>query len=593
MSVTLPFVRRRASPEGLGVGLLCDGILGGLGALGVFAALSWRRLSDFDLPGHLAVGRLVIDQGRLLRVDALSYTARPVGHVEYVSDVLLYAAFRLGGPLALQVLGACLALALAASLLRGSFRRPAAYAVVGLVLAAAQPWLLVRPATASFVLLAMLMSVLRPKGPGADPRRLYALPLLFALWANTHSFVVLGLGLVLATTLHAAICRVTRGRLGAFAPLDDARELAPLAMVTALCFAATSLNQAGLRLLEAPLRASRDFGHVAEWDTTTLTFLVHEAPLVLVTVVLTLLALAIGRRPTLFELGVIAVALVLARSAVRMVPVALILVAPVLIERLETLASPRRALRAACALSTWVVGPWMVRASPATLGVGFEPAHFSEAAIAFVQSSRPQGHVYNTFSQGGWLDLRLYPEFQTLVDHRQGWVHSPELLARVYASDVDAAALDSLDREFDLEWAYVFAAEGAQLAQPIARSSAWAMVFWDDAAAVYVKAKGPNAGLARKGYHLMRHLSAPAGALASAIRRDEAARLLAVDEEHAWADAPSSPRAAFLAGCAAIARRDRAALERAMTALAQLAPSQPGAGLLARAWDEAEKRVSP
>jgi hypothetical protein len=76
----------------------------------------------------------------------------------------------------------------------------------------------------------------------------------------------------------------------------------------------------------------------------------------------------------------------------------------------------------------------------------------------------------------------------------------------------------------------------------------------------------------------------------SSLARDRAAKELAQDAHLAESQAPSSARAAFLAGCGAIAEGDRTGLEAAISKLERLSPGHPGIALLRGGWDAAEAR---
>ena len=224
-------------------------------------------------------------------------------------------------------------------------------------------------------------------------------------------------------------------------------------------------------------------------------------------------------------------------------------------------------------------------------GVGFDPAHFSESAVGYIERAGPLGPMYNTLPLGGWLDWRLFPRYRTFVDHRQAWVHDPDVLATYYASETEPQAFAELSARFDFQWAVVFAAEGRQFGLPIVHSASWTMVYWDDVAAIYVRNDGPNAGIARQGYRALRHLTSPEQMLVASVARDGRAKSLADDARLAEAQAPDSPRAAFFAGCGAIAARDRSALEAAIAKLVRLAPGHAGIDFLRRGWEVAEARA--
>jgi hypothetical protein len=583
----------------------------GFGALAAVAAIAARKLSDFDLPWHLAFGRLVVERRSLVTVDELAYTERPIRLAEYVGDVALYAVEWCLGPLGLQVLGGVLALATAALLMRASRRGgPLGFVVVAVAMAAMQAWLLVRPATISFALLALVMVAIgehRDAADRGDPgggRRLFWFVPIFAVWANVHGFVVLGLVLLWGYALYAASCRALRGKLGALAPEAHGAGAGRVALVAVLCLLASLCNRAGPALLMAPfVAASTDFGRISEWDTTTLSFMMHEAPLAGLVAVAALAGLAFGREPdaggakgsrlpALFDVGLVALALVLARTAVRMVPIALIFVTPIVARRIGALSPRSRWSALAYPFATWIVAPFMIATSAVGRGIGFDPAHFSEGSIRFILAAKPAGHVYDSAPIGGWLEWRLFPLYRVLIDGRRtGLVHDPELVATYQASETEPRAFAELLSRFDFQWAAVIAAEGERFGTPIARSPEWAMVYWDDTAAIYVRADGPNAEIARHGYRLLRHQTDAADVFTSALARDRTARELARDARLAESQAPESPRAAFLEGCGAIADGDKTELDAAIARLARLEPGHPGVALLAHGWEAAEERA--
>jgi hypothetical protein len=106
---------------------------------------------------------------------------------------------------------------------------------------------------------------------------------------------------------------------------------------------------------------------------------------------------------------------------------------------------------------------------------------------------------------------------------------------------------------------------------------------------VYVHNAGPNRGLATAGYRIFRHLMPPGVLLELAITGRRAADL-AHDGALAAAQAPTSPRAAFLGACASLAARDAEGLSAARQRLAALiGPDHPSVTAL----DAARRRIAP
>jgi hypothetical protein len=218
-----------------------------------------------------------------------------------------------------------------------------------------------------------------------------------------------------------------------------------------------------------------------------------------------------------------------------------------------------------------------------TLGVGFEPNHFPEPAVQFVRDHEVAGPMWNSFVYGGYLSWRLHPDHRVLIDGRSSWVHEPRMVSLASRSERDGDAFRALDREFGFQWAICRAFEGEVFGAPIAQDHAWTMVFWDDVSAVYVRRDGANHELASAGYRLVRHLT-PLSAIVDLAVRGQRVADLRYDADLATRHAPTSARAAFLAACAAIARRDAAAYQRAMDRLRALSPTRAPVEVLQWAW---------
>jgi hypothetical protein len=563
------------------------------GLVTAVAVLAGRRLADPDLPWHLALGRVLVSEGRIPRTDPLAYTHRPIGYMEFLSDGLLYLIDRSTGALGLQLLGALLALGTALLLARAA--EPAGHArwgVVGLAIASMSTFLLVRPATISFVLLALVLVLisLHREAPSARRGRIALacfVPLTLA-WVNLHGFAVLGLGVLGLYAGYRTACRVARGRAKAFLPVEDGTELWLTWAVTLASFVASGANLGGYRLLTGPVQAGRDFSRITEWATTRVGFLLEHEPVVLGFFVIALVALALGREPNGsrapngFEVVLFLFALLLGRSAVRLLPVAVILVTPTVARRLAFVVNGRRPLEVGSLLLSFAAIPAVVSSTP-SFGIGFEPQQFPEAAVRFIQREKPVGNLYNFMPYGGYLSYRLYPEHLVLVDGRSGWVHDPQLFGRVLSADDKPALLAELTAELQLEWAVTRSREGEPFGASLATSGKWTMVHLDDVGAVYVRRGGANPELEKRGYRLLHHLVLPERVLEVALTSRSAAPLLAHDGDLAALQDPTSLRAAFFSACGALALHDEAKLARACARLDQLSPGHPALTELAGA----------
>lgn len=577
------------------------GVVAGLALALLAVGVSLRLLGDFDLPLHVATGRRVWETLHVPRVDDFSYLHGTVRYTELVSVSLFWWSYRIGGALGLQLVGGLSAATIAAALWAQTRRfGPVALVATAVAIAGSTTFLVVRSSALSFPLLALTLLALdvHRRAP-ATPRGRQALGAFIAIafvWANTHGSVPFGLVVGAMYAGYRGACRLARGRLGRWLPGADGSDVAAAGIALALAVAAASVNTAGPGLLLGPLRFGGQVHTLAaftEWARPTWSFYRDHEPVAALVLVAAAASMALGRdadsgdrTPALYELGLLAMALACGATAVRLVPFAMILSAPLLARRLSRAVRPRgesAVVPLVCSASA-LLAPASVLVANLRLGVGFDTSHLPEGAARWAEAHHPTGNVWNSPPFGGYLAFRLYPEVHILMDGRHGTAYDLKDVANVDASEADPGVFAELQRRLDLQWAVTRALEGAIDGLPIAASRDWAMVFEDDVASVYVRLDGPNAGLAADGYRVLRHTSPPGAVLALAEHPGDAAGALAHDGALAVAQDPASARATFLAACGAIAVRDGAAFGEARARLTRLAPGNPAIVALDGVW---------
>ncbi|MBN2575340.1 MAG: hypothetical protein JXP73_12315 [Deltaproteobacteria bacterium] len=220
----------------------------------VIAALGCMSPAQSDTFWALRAGEDIWRTGRIPLVDTYSYTAagRPWPNHEWLWQALVYALYRTGGfPLVAAAAGAMLtgAYLIAYRLMAGKPAIRLSLLAIGVTLGSSG-WSL-RPQVASLLLLSVFLWFL-------VHGRYWLIPPLFALWANVHGVVALGLALLVV----ALVCA-----------FFFARERAGrLVLVTGLAMTATLLSPLGpglwsfvLGWIVAPRRTG-----VTEWAHITL-----------------------------------------------------------------------------------------------------------------------------------------------------------------------------------------------------------------------------------------------------------------------------------------------------------------------------------
>ncbi len=502
------------------------------------------KVLDPDTWWHLATGRWIFAHG-LPETNTFSFTYpdHPWKHVEWLFDVLLAAAERVGGLLAVegvQIALVVLAFLLACDTIRREHggRLPAVYYPAAL-LALAVSWhrFTPRPHLVTFVGLAALLNLHR--------RQSRLLPLWFALvalaWGNAHGGVVFGAAVVALIPLAAVLeGDLPRAR----------RALGPAAAFLAGSVCTPHLWQpyrdALFHLDVRSVVRIAEFGPVDPRVQTAF-------------VVFALIAVAAVphhlRQRRFLHLLLVVAFLPLALRAVRVTPKFALVALPGTVaalaawaQSLRRDAGPRAPAALVCLLGLVAAGG-VVREMregfpPNAFGWGVNHAGLPEGASRFLEQAPVSGNLYNDFGQGGYLIWRFFPQRRVFQDGRAPY-YPPEFqrgIRDLYRAG-DVAAWGALMDRHRVEGALVDRMpyrNGLDAGVMFARLG-WTLVYVDGLSYVYVRPGAANGAVAER--HGFRHLGyrespqrlfevgreSPAGLRAELRRLDPGGLILAED----------------------------------------------------------------
>lgn len=223
-----------------------------------------KNQADPDIWGHVQYGRDALREG-LPSTATYSYTAagRPWINHEIVSEYLLAIGVDTVGPAGLVTVKCLLGVLLLFSFARHAFRRgvprAAVYTTLMLVACSLMHFWSLRPQLLTYVFFALMMAHLdwcfrdesRTVNPPASERRkmdrgrlrwLWALPPLFAIWANSHGGFLAGYGVLAVYFVGRSLQALWAKGRGAVGPI------VLLAGVLATSGLATLLNPYGVEL---------------------------------------------------------------------------------------------------------------------------------------------------------------------------------------------------------------------------------------------------------------------------------------------------------------------------------------------------------
>jgi hypothetical protein len=291
-----------------------------------------ENTADPDLWAHTLVGEHLLLTGKLQNVEPYSWTARgtPWINHELLAEVALGAAHWVAGGrgiLLLKMLVGFLSFGIALKIGAGDLawpQRALAWAVAALAVVEISYGFAARPQIFTVLGLAIELALLRRIVRGKIGCAA-ALPVLFALWVNTHGGVLAGLAIMLAAAAASTAQRFWTKwpKLAAKVPVDEvsARSVVTLWISCVLCAGALLVNPYGWELIRWTVSGVvwlHERTELAEWHPTPPS-LDHACMFVLIFLALISFTLS-RRRRALWEIVTCAGLAVFALRSVRHTP---------------------------------------------------------------------------------------------------------------------------------------------------------------------------------------------------------------------------------------------------------------------------------
>lgn len=472
--------------------------------------MALRVSTDSDTWWHLRAGMWMLEHRQILAFDPFSLTriGSPWVYPGWLAQVAMAGLYGWLGYAGLNLLTAA-AVTLAFAFLWRTLEGPDLWraAVVLLAAATSAVYWSARPQILSFALTAAFLWILewwrRQEGKG-----LWALPPLMALWANLHGGFAIGLMLIglywLAEAVELVIpAAVVSARLPAQWRARRGR-MAALTAAAVLSAAAVALNPAGPTMLLYPFKTVsigvlRDY--IQEWQSPNFhrlevqpfLWMLSGAVLALAfsrrspqaAEVLNLLAFAYlsfvaGRNIALFALA--AAPLVARHGRAALAPIAARIgpgrqvperIARKLNLGLLALVIVGAAAKAAVPLSNFQNEEILARQAPM-------------AAVAWIQSHRPEGPLFNSYNWGGLIVWTLYPDYPSFVDGRTD-LFDQDLLTEYLTAWRAAPGWQNVLERWGIRLALL--EPGAPLALAL-QCAGWEVAYQDDQAVILMRSGG-------------------------------------------------------------------------------------------------------
>lgn len=462
-----------------------------LSVLGVLTVRS--RFDDPDMWWHLKTGQLIWTTHRIPTMDVFAYTTGHHAWVphEWLSQVLIYGAYRLGGYSGLMVwlcfFTALLLIAGYGLCVLYSGNAKVAFIGAMTIWLFATTGLAIRPQLLGYLLLIVELLFLQ-LGRTRSPRWFFGLPPLFAIWVNCHGSFFLGL--ILAAAL--LFCSFFDFQIGLLVAVPwSPRSRKTLAWALGLSAAALMMNPVGVKEILYPLDAMlhQPIGTsvVEEWMPLQMT---SQRGMALMAVLGAIFLLVILRRSELYwdELVVLAMGTWLAVGHQRMLFVFGILAAPILSRLLSSLwegYDPARDLPIANAVMIVVSLLIIVRGFPSRQNLAQQVEENSPvAAVEYIKSHRLAGNMLNEYVYGGYL-IWAAPEHPVFVDGRADVFEWTGVLADLARWATLQSNPNTLLKKYKIDFCLL--ARTSPMAQVLPILPNWKTVYSDRQAVIFVR----------------------------------------------------------------------------------------------------------
>ncbi|MEN8144374.1 MAG: hypothetical protein ABFS14_05425 [Gemmatimonadota bacterium] len=479
---------------------------------GVLGPLAFKLFAgDGDVGRHIRLGTHILETGSIPRADLFSHTMAGEEFIpyEWLSEIIFAQAHLLLGLAGVALLTALLFAGTNSLVYWTTVRlgagRPLAAVLTAYSIVLQSSHLLPRPHLFTTLLSTATLALLLEYRRSYNARWLWALPPMFAVWANLHGGFLIGfmlLGVFGAEVLWRVIWDRDR---------QASQPLRVLTLVGLLCVAATLVNPVGpIILLHTTGYLGEQFlvDFTQEYQSPSFHHLAGK--LFLYNILFGLVLLLSGRaRPSFAGSVLFVLWLSAALFASRNIPIFSVVLTPFLAlwatRVIQELAeSPSRSAGPARRFRDWSArmtvqdarldNPIGLIAVLIVVGAVFlapgrrDAYHwagdvFPVEAVPWVQAERIEGRVFNQFTWGGYL-LYSAPEIPVFIDGQTDFYG--EQLTRNYLTMLSAQpGWDSLLVKHQIDWTLT------ETKQPInevlALRTDWQQVYKDSTATVFVR----------------------------------------------------------------------------------------------------------
>ena len=469
------------------------------------ALLVFYRIQDYDFFWHIANGKAMVQQGRIINEEIFSYT-RPgtaFSNHEWLAQIIFFIIFNSTGPIGIVTLKTLLVTLLALLL----FKTARFYGVDHLWAGLLAAFVIFegiaryreRPEIFSLLFIGLLSFLLSGYVVGKLKKQfLYVIPCVLVLWDFLHG-AVYGIVFLVSYVTGESVKHFLRNSLlkRQAAPAIDGRSLVTLWTITGISIAAMLINPYGLRsynifvefLKKNPMvMVTNEFAppsvklFPAFWILLALVLLLsvifsRKADITHIFIMIPFAALALKYNRVTAFFGIVSV------------PALSAYIAPIT----EKSFAEKWLKGLAYAFAAMLIGytvfiKFFALDNPYSFGYKVNDVLLPVGSTRFIARSGLQGNMANPGHFGGYLAYYLYPERKiSLYNHHVVFGYFPSIIS-------DQALLD----QYGVEYVVLDRVWDKSTNIDLFTADKWSLVFWDNVSMVLVRNNGINRPLISK-----------------------------------------------------------------------------------------------
>ncbi|KAF0143899.1 MAG: hypothetical protein FD156_2281 [Nitrospirae bacterium] len=470
--------------------------------------ISITKYADYDLWWHLKLGETIYNTGNVYKADEFSYTfnGQPQFNAEWLADLIIYISYKAGGLICVNILKASILLLTFLFLFMTmknlhQDENAGFYATIitlVLVLLSIRFRLFVRPYLFSYLFLPIFLFIISHYEKKRNIKILYFLPLIEIVWANMSAGAVFG---PLIFSLFV---------IGEFI---EKRTNSMLLIVLAAVIASSLFNPEMENIYSLVLKLASDpySKTVGEYQPVSLQLLWgygfgYTFGYQILAIGSIIYFVFMRGWKNIYHLLLFIVFFIESLLQVRIIEffsfVSVIFFAnPIekLLKSFSPVLAKKTITNLVISILILAIAALSLKSKIYSFGIGIKERAFPDSAIAFLEKENIKGKMFNSYSLGGYIIWSSPSDRKVFIDGRYRRLYSPDFYNNYLKMLSNTDEWKSAEQKWGFDYALLeYDLKDSRYPKHINENADWALVYWDDHSAVYLKRIEKNLGIIEK-----------------------------------------------------------------------------------------------